>query len=198
MPTVFTHPAVALAVNPWFRDLRRRPSILAVGAVLTVLPDLDVIGFFYGIPYGHVLGHRGLSHSLPFAFAFSAVIAIGAARLARVKFAPLWLYFGICLASHGLLDACTNGGSGVAFFAPFSDERFFFPVRPIDVSPIGVDAFMTNRGVTVLMSELIWVWSPSAVLLVFAAWARVRPSGGNKNGGASRRFRRMTSILRSF
>ena len=154
--------------------MAHRPAILVTDAILTILPDLDVIGFDYGIPYGHMLGHRGLSHSLPFAFVVSAVVAAVAARLTQLRLGPLWLYFGMCLASHGLLDAFTNGGSGVAFFAPFSHERYFFPVRPIDVSPIGLDAFLSTRGGRVLGSELAWVWSPSAVLLAVAVWARVR------------------------
>nr|HRC76832.1 rhodanese-like domain-containing protein [Kouleothrix sp.] len=32
---------------------------------------------------------------------------------------------------HGVLDAMTDGGLGVAFFAPFSATRYFFPFRPI-------------------------------------------------------------------
>jgi inner membrane protein len=61
------------------------------------------------------------------------------------------------IASHGLLDAMTTGGLGVAFFAPFSAERYFFPWRPILVSPIGIERFLSPRGAAVLMSELQWV-----------------------------------------
>jgi membrane-bound metal-dependent hydrolase YbcI (DUF457 family) len=32
-----------------------------------LLPDVDVIGLIVGIPYEHVMGHRGFSHSLLFA-----------------------------------------------------------------------------------------------------------------------------------
>ena len=40
------------------------------------------------------------------------------------------------MASHGVLDALTDGGPGVAFLAPFDDTRYFFPWRPIRVSPL--------------------------------------------------------------
>jgi inner membrane protein len=30
------------------------------------------------------------------------------------------------MASHGVLDALTNGGHGIAFFSPFLNERYFF------------------------------------------------------------------------
>jgi inner membrane protein len=58
----------------------------------------------------------------------------------------------------------TNGGLGVAFFAPFNNQRYFFPFRPLLVSPIGVDPFFTTRGLKVIFSELVWIWFPSLVL----------------------------------
>ena len=75
----------------------------------------------------------------------------------------LFLYFFFCTASHGLLDAMTNGGLGVAFFSPFDTTRYFFPVRPILVSPIGVSEFFSEYGVRILVSEAIWIWLPSCV-----------------------------------
>jgi len=73
----------------------------------------------------------------------------------------------VSTASHGLLDACTDGGLGVAFFSPFDTTRYFFAFRPIAVSPIGV-RFFSERGISVLWSELVWVWIP---LLIFATAA---------------------------
>jgi inner membrane protein len=68
--------------------------------------------------------------------------------------------------SHALLDACTNGGLGVAFFSPFDKRRFFFPWRPIEVSPIG------HLDAGVLVSELRWVWLPFLSLAIVIAVAR--------------------------
>jgi inner membrane protein len=61
----------------------------------------------------------------------------------------------------------TNGGRGVALFAPFSNTRYFFPWRPIEVSPISVRHFFSTRGIQIMRSEFRWVWLPaaSAVLL---------------------------------
>jgi hypothetical protein len=36
----------------------------------------------------------------------------------------------LATASHGVLDATTNGGLGVAFFSPFDNRRYFLPWRP--------------------------------------------------------------------
>ena len=85
------------------------------------------------------------------------------ARLGRL---PLVLYFTLVTLSHPLLDAMTNGGLGVALFAPFSAQRYFFPFRPIEVSPIGM-RFFSERGLEVLASEVVWVWLPG--LLIYLA-----------------------------
>jgi len=81
----------------------------------------------------------------------------------------MWMYFFLATASHGLLDALTDGGLGVAFFAPFDNHRYFLPWRPIHVSPIGAGRFFTHRGLEVLQSELLWIWLPAA-LLALSVW----------------------------
>jgi len=86
----------------------------------------------------------------------------------------LWAYFFLATASHGLLDAMTDGGLGVAFFAPFENRRYFLPWRPIQVSPIGIGRFFSERGVAIFQSELLWIWLPAAVLAV-SAWILRRP-----------------------
>ena len=75
----------------------------------------------------------------------------------------LCCYFFAVTASHGILDAMTDGGRGIAFFAPFDDTRYFLPFRPIKVSPIGI-AFLSTRGLAVLWSELLWVWIPATII----------------------------------
>jgi inner membrane protein len=180
MPTVLSHPAVALAVAPWYRDLARRPGAVATGMLLTVLPDLDVVSFHLGISYSHMLGHRGLTHSLPFAVTVSGLLAAMMAKRLQLSLPVLWSYFALCLASHGILDAFTSGGYGTAFFAPFSDTRYFFGWRPVRVSPIGIDAFLSARGVLVMKSEFWTIWLPCAAIgaagLLWRYWRRRRTS----------------------
>ena len=127
-------------------------------------PDLDVLAFTLGVPYEHALGHRGLWHSLPFAAAVAAFLAWAAFRHAEPGWPRAWLYLFLCIGSHGLLDAATNGGLGVALLAPFDGTRFFLPFRPIEVSPLGVSAFFSARGLSILESELRWVWLPAVAL----------------------------------
>ncbi len=164
MPSAFSHAAAALGIGAAFfgRDVPAR--VLGLGALCAAIPDLDVIGFRFGIHYGDLLGHRGLTHS----FLFAAVLAALAVPLVRTADGPrpakLWAFLFLATASHGLLDAMTDGGLGVAFFAPFQNARYFFPFRPIVVSPIGIGRFFSGRGLEVIKSELLWVWLPSAVL----------------------------------
>ena len=183
MPTVFSHAIAATALGQWFPQRRLPARFWIWTAVCAVLPDVDVIGFSFGISYDDMLGHRGLTHSIPFAVVVGFVAARSCANSNTLGFGirdlgfgiwPLWMYFMAITASHGLLDALTNGGRGIAFFAPFSSQRFFFPWRPIQVSPIGV-GFFSVRGLTVLQSELRWILAPSAIIAVIARIA-MRPA----------------------
>ena len=85
-----------------------------------------------------------------------------------------WLFLFLATASHGVLDAMTSGGGGVAFFAPFDDERYFLPWRPILVSPMSIRRFFSERGARVLANELIWVWIPAATFALIAWGLRNR------------------------
>jgi len=137
-----------------------------LGIACSDVPDLDGIGYRLGIPYESVLGHRGLTHSLLVAGALALLLARWAAgsRASHRQLACAGAYLFACTASHGVLDGLTNGGLGVAFFAPFSAARFFLPWRPIEVSPLGVARFLSHRGLEILCSELLWVWLPSLLI----------------------------------
>jgi inner membrane protein len=176
MPTVFSHAVAATAIGAAMITAPRHRRVWALGALCAVLPDLDVIAFAFELPYGHMLGHRGLSHSLPFAAGLAFVAtAVAARRLAPSSSAlRLWACLFVATASHGLLDAMTTGGYGIAFFAPFSDARYFFPWRPIVVSPIGISASLSRWGVQVMSSELLWIWLPAGVVVSVCELRRAR------------------------
>lgn len=160
MPTIFSHPVVAVGLSALTGFRERRKYIIITAMLLTILPDIDVVGFRLGIPYLHFFGHRGFTHSLFFA-ALSSLLAAGlVTRNSSLSLKVTWLYFFLCAASHGILDAFTDGGHGIAFFSPFSNERFFFAIRPIDVSPLSIQRFFSGRGYTVIISEMLWIWVP--------------------------------------
>jgi len=106
--------------------------------ICSIVPDVDVLGFIWGIEYGHVLGHRGFLHFFSFALILALVTVFsGFSEVSRGS--KTWwlliLHFILVTASPGVLDAMTNGGLGVAFFSPFDHTRYFFPWTPIVVSP---------------------------------------------------------------
>ena len=157
MPTILSHPAVAL-LRTWVPRLPTRVAV--AGAIVSILPDADVAAFALDIPYRHPFGHRGFSHSI----AFAVITSLAATLLLRARPRPaVFAFLFFCAISYPLLDAMTSGGGlGVAFFAPFSNERYFLPWRPIRVSAIGW-RFFSARAFAVLMSEVVWVWVPCAV-----------------------------------
>src|SRR5262249_21610864 len=144
VPTIISHAAVPLALAFGLgREIAPR-RLVQIGVVASILPDLDVLAFGLGIPYADPLGHRGFSHSLVFA-ALVGLAAACAFRTLGVTFARTFWFVFAATASHGLLDSLTNGGLGVAFLWPFSDERYFAPLTMIQVSPIG-RAFFSEYG----------------------------------------------------
>ena len=160
MPTIMTHAVVPLAMAVAAGRSRIAPRVMMAGCVLAMLPDADVIGFKFGIAYADQWGHRGASHALILACGAMAVVMM-MMRPHHAGWAAAFLL--VSAASHGLLDALTSGGLGPALFWPWTQDRIFFPFRPIRVSPIGAD-FLSMRGLETLESEALWVWLPCLAL----------------------------------
>ena len=183
MASLFTHAVVGAAIGhatkpAWHKDWRYWPVVIAC----SMLPDIDSIGFHLGVPYGALWGHRGMTHSLLFAF----IVATFAAMALDGRFhwqGRLVIVFFLAMVSHDVLDAMTNGGLGVAFFSPFSTQRYFFPWRPILVSPIGPGRFFSARGLRIIGNEIVWVWCPTLVLLALIKLLQPRiPTGDTALG----------------
>lgn len=177
MSTVLTHVFVSAAATRTVLGpgASRRTYVLA--AVCAVAADLDVVGLRLGIDYGHMLGHRGLSHSVAFAVALSlgaVLLAMPDVRALSKRWWGLWALFLVIAASHGVLDAMTDGGRGVAFWAPFGSARYFLPHRPLVVSPIGLARLFSEWqwALRVIRSELLWVWAPVTACLLAAEAVR--------------------------
>jgi inner membrane protein len=172
MPTAFSHMIAGLGVAACFHGPETPASLWALGAFCGALPDIDVIGFRFGARRGSLLGHRGITHSLLVAVGFATAIAAHLHGPLGLTLVRMWLFVFLATISHSLLDALTNGGPGVAFFAPFENRRFFFPFRPIEVCNFGLRWLFTPRGAVVLASECLWVWLPAAALAGIAMLVR--------------------------
>jgi inner membrane protein len=170
------HIAVGMAAGRWAAG--GRPTLVVALSMLglcalSMLPDADVAAFALGIPYSHPWGHRGATHSLLFAAVAGALAAL---LIRRPRLAPLLI---AVIASHALLDALTDGGLGVALLWPFTDRRYFFPLRPIPVAPIG-PRFLSERGLLVAATEILYFLPAFA----YAVWPRRprRPAASGPSG----------------
>jgi inner membrane protein len=163
------HVAVGLAAGRLHADERgpRRASA-ALFVLLATFADADVLARTLGAARGSAWLHRGALHSLAVAAlaGIAAALATGGLRRSRARLAVTG---ALAAATHGVLDAFTDGGRGVALLWPFLDGRFFAPVRPLPVAPIGL-GLASPWGMRVFAAELL----AFAPLLVVAFWPRPR------------------------
>jgi inner membrane protein len=188
-------------VYGWRDEPRWAAAWMIRFSALSLLPDIDAIAFVLRIPYEAPWGHRGATHSPVFALLvaalFTAILALvgprafgardpasgadepasGAAskaarRAQRRRLFTAFVAAFLVTASHGVLDALTDGGKGVAFLWPFDTHRFLLPWRPIPVAPIGGALFRTAEGWRVLFVETL----ASLPLIILAFWPRAKRS----------------------
>ena len=129
----------------------------------SILPDLDVLTFNFGIPYSHPFGHRGFTHSIVFALIWAVLLMFFFGKQNKVVWFVV-IFFSTLF--HGILDAMTTGGKGIGFFIPFNNERFFFPFRPIQVAPLGIEKFFSEWGIKVILSEIKYILMPCIIVLL--------------------------------
>jgi inner membrane protein len=161
--TAFTHAFVAVAAGKiCFRKMPPRFWILAVAC--SAGPDLDIGLHRYGVQYEDLWGHRGMTHSLLFAAVVAAVVVAWPLRKLAAPWSARWWalvgFFFALTASHGFMDAFTDGGLGIAFFSPFDPTRYFMPWTPLPVPQFGVRSLFTSYGVDVMLGEILWIWMP--------------------------------------
>ncbi|MEH0155071.1 metal-dependent hydrolase [Limibacter armeniacum] len=171
MASAFGHALTAIAIGKGYPKKMITWKFWFLGAICAIIPDADVITFKFGIPYESFWGHRGFSHSFLFALLLGILVTVIFYRKKLKNWQSIGyiLYFSLCTASHSILDAMTTGGLGVAFFSPWDNTRYFFPWRPIKVSPIGVENFFSEWGVKVILSELIWIGIPCLTYIFLMA-----------------------------
>ncbi|HAP70447.1 MAG TPA: metal-dependent hydrolase [Flavobacteriales bacterium] len=169
MASIFSHAIAATALGTVRYPKKEVFKYFALGIFCASFPDMDIIMFKLGVPYEHPFGHRGFFHSIFFCYLqglFIVRIFYHEHKFMSFQALITGFYFFCCGVSHGILDAMTNGGKGVAFFAPFNNTRYFLPWRPIQVSPVDVESFFGEWGMRVLHSELYYVMIPSFLLML--------------------------------
>jgi inner membrane protein len=64
--SLISHAALAVAAGVAFAPRDVPNQFWAIAILCSILPDVDVIGINFGIPYHHEFGHRGFFYSLFF------------------------------------------------------------------------------------------------------------------------------------
>jgi inner membrane protein len=157
VPSIISHAVVAVASGISFAPRDVPYHFWALSLICSVIPDAYILAFSFGIPYYHLFGHRGFFHS-PFFGLLMGIFIISVFFRGIEFFSRQWFFYFtfsfLLFASHGILDAFTNGGLGISLLAPFDNTRYFFSWRPIAVSPIGVASFLSRWGLVVIKSEI--------------------------------------------
>src|SRR5213080_2959618 len=82
MASAFSHAVAALSIGTCFYRPQIPKRVWIAGALCSVFPDIDVIGFRFGIHYGDFWGHRGFTHSLLFAALLASAVVLTGFRQA--------------------------------------------------------------------------------------------------------------------
>lgn len=162
------------------RSRRLKHSCIGTSATRTKAIDMtDDPGERQGdILSRHAATPRPPSQEFPMPTVFShpaPVLALAALLGGRVS--TRMLLFGILCAV--LPDADVIGFRfGISYadaFWPFDQTRYFCDWRPIRVSPFGLKGLLSQRGLSVMLSELRWVWAPCLAVIAAALFFGKNP-----------------------
>lgn len=143
----------------------QRRRVITLAAICAAAPDLDLIGWPLGISPESPVGHRGLTHSIPFALLLGglATIVFLPALMKQERIAAACVLV-LATATHSVLDAMTSyAPTGPAFWAPFSNQRYRFAWTPLT----GVGGVHTDFG-----REALLVCLPALVIMGLIEWRR--------------------------
>ncbi|HBO42473.1 MAG TPA: hypothetical protein DD670_00745, partial [Planctomycetaceae bacterium] len=72
MATIYSHAVVGLGLARLYTGRPMPWAYWGLAAVLPIIPDLDVLST---AAYGHIMGHRGMTHTLVFALLLGTIAA---------------------------------------------------------------------------------------------------------------------------
>lgn len=154
------------AVGAIYQAPPHRRRVIVLAAICGAAPDLDLIGWPLGVSPLTLFGHRGLTHSIPFAVVLGVAAAALLPALTRRERVAAAVVLVLATATHSLLDALTTyAPSGPAFWAPFSNQRYRFLWTPLT----GAGGLRTDFG-----REALCVCLPALALILLIEWWRRR------------------------
>jgi len=165
LPSIFGHAVAGIALGVAFADEKTPRRTWALGTFCALAPDVDWFTAFLKVHPGNYLAHRGITHSLLGAVLIAAsVLLFGFKREQRNL--KVGTYLLLASLSHGLLDACTSGRIGVAFFYPFSSSRWACDWQPIQDAPLPFWSGLQLPFLGALLGEMLWIGIPASILAI--------------------------------
>ena len=142
MATFISHPVFGIGASYILSQSQNQEDskrFILLSMMCQWLPDIDTFAYLFRIDEQHPLGHRGIAHSGVFALALAwAVMArfYRPLKSNRLRWWGYYIWFFLMTISHGLFDALVDSSLGIAFFWPYTSERFLFAWRPLMDVPI--------------------------------------------------------------
>jgi inner membrane protein len=171
VPSIFGHAIVGTAAARLASPVKSSRKLYILSLLSSIIPDIDVVTFAFGVQYESFFGHRGILHSIVFAGVagfFGSAVYLKSFKFRSIDHLRWMGYFTLVTLSHPILDAMTKGGRGVAFFSPFNNYRYFSYFRPIFVSPLSVQEFFSLVGLRILISEVLFLGVPCFAMILLS------------------------------
>jgi inner membrane protein len=148
VPTPLSHAAVGYALGVWAQRGFPVKRVCIAAAACAALPDIDVLA-------APLIAHRGITHSLLFAFTTAALATV---LFFRGQGGWIFVVLSVALLSHSVLDAFSSYSVGLAFFAPFSDQRYRFVWTPLGHPADRLSYQLLQEVLVVLIPALLAIW----------------------------------------
>lgn len=162
-----THGIVGLAIAAVAGEPAAINNPYAIGCMLgAIIPDGDIIMQIKG-HYSYLKSHRGVSHSLPFAFLYGGVIALILSFLfPGAIFLKLFLYSIVGCLSHLALDITNSYGAKI--FWPFFNKKYTTDLLLV------YDPVLFILSLIIIIPTLRTIIQPTVVLLLFTSYITFR------------------------
>jgi inner membrane protein len=158
-----THGIVGLAIAAVTGEPAAVNNPYAIGCLLgAVIPDGDIVMQIKG-HYSYLKNHRGVSHSIPFAFLYGGAIALLLSVLfPGAAFLKLFLYSIVGCLSHLILDITNSYGAKI--FWPFFNKKYTTDLLLV------YDPVLFILSLAVIMPSFRAIIHPVIVLFLFAIY----------------------------
>ena len=151
-----THIAIGACIGEAFFEKGFGKKAMIWGALAQSIPDIDFIASLWMNTSENLLAHRGFTHSVIFSIIIIPVFALLAERIHRphnISYKKWFLFFAAAILPHIFIDGFNN--YGVAWFEPFSHQRFSF-----NTIYVADPFFSIWPGVALLMLILLNAYHP--------------------------------------